>query len=211
MKKIYLLLTVMLTVLACNNKNASSVESNETTDAKEELSDAKEEKSENSTEAVEEEKIPENFKIVSNYSDDNNSSTNRVTYDYTIEIICKDDGSAQVNTKVVRTDEEELKRSKLLRDKKPDEEGPVTVTEHKYEGSWKTVNVKRGTKYLTGYDVEASNYEFYFTEKFDFLFGPKSAKFGYIKVIDNIDDAYFKFTEGKTSYAWKISSFEELK
>jgi hypothetical protein len=198
MKKYFLLLTILLTVLACNNKNASSGESNETSDAKEATSEV-------SSEMVEE-KNPDNFKIVAKYSDDNMSELNRVTYDYTIEIICKDDGSAQVSTKVVSTDEEIQERNKFLREK----EEAVTETKNEYEGSWKTISVKRGTKYLTSYDIEASDFEFYFTNKFDFLFGPKSAKFGRIKVIEPIDGAYHKFSEGKTSYAWKITSFESL-
>ena len=93
-------------VFACNNKSTSSGESNETSNATETTSEV-------TSEAVEEEIIPENFKIVAKYADDNNSELNRVTYDYTIEIICKDDGSAKVYTKVISTDENELERNKL--------------------------------------------------------------------------------------------------
>lgn len=66
-----------------------------------------------------------------------------------------------------------------------------------YEGSWKSISVKRGDNYLYAYDIECdSKYghiEIYTTERFDYMF---------CNLFSN--DTYWKFHEGQTKYARKI-------
>lgn len=204
MKKYLFLLPTLLSVLACNNQKTSNNES-----------DAKDSTNVVASESIEEEKIPENFKIIANYSETNNNYNSKLeTYDYTIEITCKDDGSAHIKTTTVTTKNWLQEENKEIREWAGEaaevDDDTVLVDDREYDGSWKTIEVKRGTKYLTGYDVEASSFEFYFTSNFDLLFGASTTNQYYSRILVPLDNAYYLFYEGKTSYAWKISSFEKL-
>lgn len=105
-------------------------------------------------------------------------------YKFKAVVTCHDDGTAEMElwTKKIATREEDQ-----------------TEDTSKGVGSWKSMQVKRGTKYLNAYDVEFNeDMSLYFTEKFDLLFG----------LFD--DNAYYNFYEGKTGHAWKIMSVEKL-
>ena len=72
-----------------------------------------------------------------------------------------------------------------------------------YEGSWKSISVKRGNNYINAYDIECDNedghMEIYTTEKFDYMFCNLFS-----------DDTYWKFHEGQTKYARKITDKRDI-
>jgi len=72
-----------------------------------------------------------------------------------------------------------------------------------YEGSWKSISVKRGNQYLDAYDIECDNknghMEIYATVKLDYMFCNHFS-----------DDPYWKFHEGQTGYARKIIDKREI-
>lgn len=72
-----------------------------------------------------------------------------------------------------------------------------------YEGSWKSISVKRGNNYINAFDIECDNedghMEIYTTEKFDYMFCNLFS-----------DDTYWKFHEGQTKYARKITDKHDI-
>lgn len=72
-----------------------------------------------------------------------------------------------------------------------------------YEGSWKSISVKRGNNYLEAYDIECDSknghMEIYTTAKFDYMFCNHFS-----------DDPYWKFREGQTKYARKIEDKRDI-
>lgn len=195
MKKLVLAIATIL-VCSCGGSNKNESQGKDSVNIEETLT-----RNESVESEPDEPAIPDNFKIVAQYSDDNRSSAELIKWDYTVIITCKEDGSATVDQKIHETN---TYRKEVGLD---DAEREI---EHHYEGSWQTRDVKRGTKFLTGYDIEASYFDFYFTEKFDFLYGAVPISIGPIRDIDKDKNAYYNFIDGKTSFAWKIVSFEEL-
>jgi hypothetical protein len=103
---------------------------------------------------------------------------------YEIEIRLLEDGSVKFQfitiTPMDYPDEDKLRRD--------------TINQN---GSWKEISVKRGKNYLDAYEIGISSGNLYCTEKFDYLWG----------IADDL--SFYHFNDGKTGFAWKITSVEK--
>jgi len=204
MKKLVLAIATIL-VCSCGGSNKNESQGKDSVNIEETLT--------RNESVPDEPTIPDNFKIYADYSDDNgyaaDDSLNRIEWQYHVTITCSEDGTASIDTEVIEKSLKIEMMNHLLAEPTDD---PIKTRKEHGEGSWKTRNVKRGTKYLTGYDVEIGNSDFYFTEKFDYLYGLKVGFSVYpIRDILRDEDSFYHFDDGKTSYAWKIAKFEAIK